>query len=334
MSRSSDAVDLDALLDLTTPWCLRVLVTLRIPELVSGGLSDVGKLASAAGCDTTALHNVLSHVAAKGVFREESPGQFVLTQAAEELLDKFRALELDLDGIGGRYAEIWSALPSHVRTGDPVYQEAFGLPFWEDLEAHPALAGSFHAVIRRPAKHGMSDADFEISGGWTGIRSIVDVGGGAGAFLADVLRRRPGLHGTLVDLPTTVAGAASLLETAGVTDRVTVSGQSFFDPLPAGADLYVLRRVLPDWKEPDQLRVLRRCADAMQPSSRLVVFGGVLPPHVGRSVTFEALVVGETKQPLSVFQEMVRSAGLEVSRAEYDPVGRFVVECRILAAGA
>ncbi len=334
MSRSGNAVDLDALLDLATPWCLRVLVTLRIPELVAGGLSDVDKLASAAGCDAAALYNVLSHVAARGVFREESPGQFALTQAAEDLLDKFRALELDLDGIGGRYAEVWSSLPGYVRTGDPVYRDAFGLPFWEDLEAHPALAGSFHAVIQRPARHGMPDADFEISGGWAPVRTMVDVGGGAGAFLADVLRRRPGLHGIVVDLPTTGAGTASTFETAGVADRATVSGQSFFDPLPAGADLYVLRRVLPDWKEPDQLRILRRCAEAMAPSSRLVVFGGVLPPHVGRSVTFEALVVGETKHPLAVFREMIRAAGLQVTRAEYDSVGRFITECQTLPAGS
>lgn len=72
------------------------------------------------------------------------------------------------------------------------------------------------------------------------MRTLVEIGGGTGAMLAEILRPRPGIRGTLVDLPRTAARSTEIFEAAGVADRVTMVGQSFFAPLPPGADLEVL----------------------------------------------------------------------------------------------
>jgi len=135
-------------------------------------------------------------------------------------------------------AHAWGTLLEYVRTGQPAYEKVFGRPFWEDLDAHPKIAADFDALMG-PTGHGAPDFDIELTGGWERIRTIVDVGGGTGAMLASLLRRHSHVRGTLVDLPGTVARASAIIESAGVADRVTVEGQSFFDPLPAGADLYL-----------------------------------------------------------------------------------------------
>ena len=67
---------------------------------------------------------------------------------------------------------------------------------------------------------------------WEEVATVVDVGGGTGALLAEILRSRPEIHGTLVDLPRTVARAGSIFQAASVVKRVRTVGQSFFDPLP------------------------------------------------------------------------------------------------------
>ena len=82
-----------------------------------------------------------------------------------------------------------------------------------------------------PAGHGAPNADFEITEGWAGVRTVVDVGGGSGAMLAEILRKWPQLRGTLVDVPRTVALSGEVFQAAGVAGRVTTVGQSFFDPL-------------------------------------------------------------------------------------------------------
>ena len=243
------------------------------------------------------------------------------------LLDPQQRIGLDLEGIGGRMAHAWSTLLTYVRTGAPAYQELFGLPFWEDLDAHPEIGASFDALIG-PVGHGTPNPEFQISGGWESVRSVVDVGGGTGAMLAELLRKRPEIHGTLVDLPRTVALSAETFQTAGVAERVTTVGQSFFDPLPTGADIYMLRGILNDWPDAEATAILSRCAEAARPNGRVVALGGVSTDEARRSLVIEMVLCGGKHRTVTEFRELAREAGLEVLAAERQPSGYFVVECR------
>jgi SAM-dependent methyltransferase len=324
-----DEVDLWALSDLSTPWCLHVVATLRIADHVATGKSRIDDLATASGANAGYLGRVLRHLVARGVFEEPEPGRFALNDAARGLLESSLRLGLDLDGIGGRMAHAWSSLLDAVRAGAPAYHTVFGRPFWNDLQAHPEIAASFDALMG-PTGHGVPDPDVLLSGGWDSVRTVVDVGGGTGALLAEVLRARPHVRGTLVDLPATVARSGEVFRSAGVADRVTVAAQSFFDPLPAGADLYLLKSVLADWPDPQALAILRRCAEAARPSGRVVLLGGVSPDADGGPppALLMLVLVGGKERGLSEFRELARAAGLEVRAAERQASGRFVVECR------
>ena len=324
---TEDTVNLERMLDLTTPWCLRVAATLRIPEHIRTGHGDIAELAAVAGCDADALHAVLGHLVSQGVFTQPSPGRFAVNQPAEELAT---IPVLDLDGIGGRMAHTWGTLLDYVRTGQPAYRQVFGRPFWEDLAAHPRIAAEFDALMG-PAGHGIPDFDIELSDGWESIRTVVDVGGGTGAMLASLLRRHPRANGILVDLPGTVARAGETIESFGVAGRVRVEGQSFFDPLPAGADLYLLKSVLNDWPDEPTSAILRRCAEAArkaQPKGAVAILGGVSADEAPRSLGIDMLVAGGKTSTLTQFTELARQAGLAVVAARTQSSGRFVVECR------
>src|ERR1700691_1478008 len=324
-------VDLDQMVDLTTPWCLRAAATLHIPEHTAAGNTDIGELATVTGCDQDALHAVLGHLVSRGVFTEKSPGQFACNRAADQLAEPGRFI--DLDGIGGPMAHTWGTLLDYVRTGQPAYQQVFGRPFWEDLAAHPKIAADFDALMG-PAGHGTPDFDIELAGGWDAIRAVVDVGGGTGAMLASLLRRHPHVQGILVDFPGTIARASELLTSAGVADRVTLQGQSFFDPLPSGADLYLLKSVLNDWPDEETVAILRRCAQAAQAAQAattggtVAVLGGVSADDAPRSLGIDMLVAGGKTNTLTQFTELAKRAGLEILAAGTQASGRFVVQCR------
>src|SRR5262249_5131696 len=160
-------------------WCVHVAATLHIAEHIAAGKNLIADLAAAAGCDPYALHRVLTHLVGKGVFAEPAPGRFALNQAARGLLDPTQRIGLDLAGVGGRLAHAWGTRLGYVRTGKPAYHERFGRTFWEDLETHPEIGASFDALIG-PTGHGTPNPDFEITGGWESVRSVVDVGGGTG----------------------------------------------------------------------------------------------------------------------------------------------------------
>jgi hypothetical protein len=324
-----DQVDLWALSDLCTPWCVHTVATLRIADHLAAGVTQIDELAAASGSDADSLQRVLRHLVGKGLFEEPAPGRFALNEPARGLLGSAGRLGLDLDGIGGRMAYAWGSLLSAVRTGAPAYHTVFGRPFWEDLQAHPDVAESFDALMG-PAGHGTPDPEVLVSGGWESVRTVVDVGGGTGSLLAEVLRARPSVRGTLVDFPATVARSAEVFQAAGVAGRVTAVGQSFFDPLPAGADLYLLKNVLGDWPDREALALLNRCAEAARPAGRVVVLGGVSPDDRGAPSPelLMMVLVGGKDRSLTEFRELARAAGLDVHATGRQPSGRFVVECR------
>jgi hypothetical protein len=322
------ALDLDALSDLRTPWCLRVVATLRIADHIAAGVAEIDQLAAAADCDLDYLRLVILHLAGVGVFDEPEPGRFALNAAARQLLEPGSRIVLDLEGIGGRMTHAWSTLLTAVRTGAPAYHELFGLPFWEDLDAHPDVAASFDALMG-PDGHGTPNPEVLVSRDWESVRTVVDVGGGTGTLLAEILRSHPEIRGMLVDFPRTVARGQEVFRAAGVGQQVTTVGQSFFDPLPAGADLYILSRVLNDWPDPDATAILRRCAEAVRPTGRVVVIGGVSADgHTGHGLSPELVLVGGVTRSLERFRELAGEAGLEVQTAGMLASGRFAVECR------
>jgi hypothetical protein len=322
--------DLFELSDLSTPWSVHVVATLRIADHIAAGTTRIDELAAAAGCDADALSRVLRHLVGRGVFEQPAADRFALNDTARQLLAPQVRLGLDLDGIGGRMAHAWGSLCTAVRTGGPAYHEVFGRPFWDDLAAHPQVAASFDALMG-PAGHGTADPDVLVRGDWAGVHHVVDVGGGTGALLAEVLRAHPAVRGTLVDLPRVVARADEQL--AGVADRANTAGQSFFDPLPAGADLYLLKSVLSDWPDPPARDILRRCADAAraaEPAGRIVVLGGVSPDSAAAPPPelLMLVLVGGRQRTLNQFRELARDVGLEVDAAGRTGSGRYAVECR------
>jgi hypothetical protein len=181
-----------------------------------------------------------------------------------------------------------------------------------------------------PAGHGAPDPEVLVEGDWEGVRTVVDVGGGTGAQLAEILRARPSLRGILVDLPRTVARSGAIFEQAGVAERVTTLGQSFFDPLPAGADLYLLKNLLADWPDREAEAILHRCAEAARPRGRVVVLGGVSPddPYGPSPDLLMLVLVGGKNRTLGEFRQLAERAELTVQAAGPLPSGRFAVECR------
>ena len=108
--------------------------------------------------------------------------------------------------------------------------------------------------------------------------------------------------------------------------------KSFFDPLPAGADLYLLKKVLNNWPDREALAILNRCAEAARaaaarPAGRVVVLGSVSPDDAPRQLVMEMVLLGGKQRTISEFWALARAAGLEVSAAGQQPSGAFVVEC-------
>lgn len=218
--------------DLVTPMAVRVAATLRLADLVAAGVERVEALAERTSTNADALGRVLRQLVCRGIFTEPEPGRFALNDAARALQSDdptgVRAW-FDLDGFSGRMDLVFAELMHTVRTGEPAWEAAYGVPFWEYLDANPALAASFDAMMSDSPRI-TAAAAYD----WTGVGHVADVGGGTGALLIAVLGANPDIRGTLVDLPDTVARARPILAASGLEGRCEFAGQSFLTRCPPG----------------------------------------------------------------------------------------------------
>ena len=109
---------------------------------------------------------------------------------------------------------------------------------------------------------------------------LMDVGGGTGEMIGSVLAATPGLRGILFDLPHVVAHASEVLERFGVADRCECAPGSFFESVPTGADVLMIKQVVHDWDDDQAVALLSRCRESMRPGAKLLIIERVMPERV------------------------------------------------------
>ena len=283
---------------------VQVVAKLGLADLVSDGPRSPADLAAACGADETSLVRLLRALASLGVFAETSDGLFETTPLASVLRADHPS---SLRGIGVFYGQerIWrayGALEHSVRTGGTAFDHVFGEDFYEHLAGSPEAArifgdamGSFASIQSRQL---VREHDF------ARFARVLDVGGNYGAFLVELLRAHPGMHGVLFDAPHVVDAARSRLARIepAVRDRIEVAGGDFLREVPAGCDAYVLRNALQDWDDERAHAILVKCREAMTERAALLVIGRLLErgndPHPAKftDVTMMVLTGGHERK--------------------------------------
>lgn len=275
-----DVASMLRLIDLTdyiVPHTIRAAAELGVADRLADGPLPVGEIAAAVGADEAALLRALRALACNGIFTETEPGCFGLTPLADLLREDHPSSMRGTVPLMPAELYAWAGYHDTMRTGEPAFPRVHGTPFRRYLAEHPEDARRVEAA-RRGA--GAREARAVADGyPWGGVGTVVDVAGGGGRFLAPLLGAHPGLRGTLVDLPALTAGAGRAFADAGVADRAVVHAADVAaDPLPPGADVYLLARTLSALPDDAAAALLRSVRAAMSPGARVLVVDPVRDP--------------------------------------------------------
>lgn len=310
---------------------LHVATELSIADLLKDGPMAVDELAAKVGAHPNSLYRLLRTLASFGIFGEDEHGRFAMTSAAALLQQGVMRDGVLLCGEVAGDGSWWNAvgaLRHSVMTGLPAFAHQQGQNFFDYVRDRPECGRWFDrgmanfATAENPA---IAEAyDFSRFG------QIVDVGGGQGGMLAEILARYPRVRGMLFDLPQVVRHPA-YLDKDQLTGRWRAIGGDFFQSVPTGGDAYMLKRILHDWSDEQCVRILRCCAESMDKDTPLLVVEAVVSPgnqpHPSKVMDILMMIFGEGRERSErEFCELFERAGLTLHNITPTPSTLAVLE--------
>jgi hypothetical protein len=253
-----------------------VVAELGVADVLKGGPKSVEELAAATKSHPMSLYRVLRALASFGIFAEDEDGRFRLTPTAELLRsdapgsqrESARALT------GERQWRSAGNMLNAVRSGKTATEHAYGMSLWEYLAKHPEEERAFNErmaeTTRRESSGIVKSYDFSRAA------KVIDIAGGQGVLLSDILKAHSQLKAVLFELPSVIEAARQRLDPA-LLARVELKSGDFFKSVPEGGDIYILKNILHDWEDERAVLILKTIRQAMSKTAKVLVIEGVVP---------------------------------------------------------
>jgi hypothetical protein len=295
-----------------TSQAIFVAVRLGIVDLLKEASKSSEELAASAGVNAQALYRLLRVLASTGVLHEVEPRHFALTPMGA-LLQTGNALRATAIMQAELYWPAYGELLYAVQTGRSAFERAFGMSIYDYLANHPEADAAYTANMT--VATGRIATALTTAYDFSGISTVVDVGGGQGALLAEILKTSLHLRGILCDRPVVVAGARNVLEAQGVADRCDIASGNFLEAVPAGGDAYILKWVISDWADDQAVVILKNCHRAMNAHGRVLVIDPVdLPTNASFNLNMFVVWSGGGVRSVADLRALFEAAGFSMER--------------------
>ncbi len=289
-----------------------VVAKLGVPDHLALGPRTADDLAERLQVDGSMLLRVLRFLVASRVFVQNDDGRFALAPAGQLLQTAHpRSLRPTAIRAGEGMWNVSSRLLNAVQTGRTPHEEVHGKTFFERIDDRDSST-AFGARMNGSTP-GLGAAIARLDSVQR-ARTIVDVGGGHGGMLIELLRAHQSARGVLFDRAATIEGARPLIDAAGLGHRCEVVAGDFFQSVPKGGDVYVLSWILHDWDDVQATRILRACREATDVDATLLIVEVLLPPRATALEPDDAVIADPYTLDL---QMLLLTGGRERTAAEY-----------------
>lgn len=295
-----------------------VFARLGIADLLKDGERTVAELSEPLQIDAERLHRFMRVAEVVGLCEHVGQEQYCLTDLGRPLISDSRgSLREAAISTGRERYQLWGDLLYSIQTGKDAFTRVFGKDFFEYKE-QKKQTDVFHDDLASTARS--SARDILSSCTFDSISCVVDVGGGYGALISEILNAHPHLTGILFDREATLAGATQHLETSGITARCRPVAGDFFESVPAGGDMYIVSKVIHNWNDENALSILRNCCRAMGKHGKLVIIDHVMPENTDGPFPiiwtdlFMLLLTGGQVRTVAQYQSLLEAADLQLLR--------------------
>jgi hypothetical protein len=308
---------------------IHVVATLKIPDILAEGDKSIADLSEIANTHKDSLYRIMRALSSVGIFTETENRTFANTPLSECLTaDRLRSTALMFHSWW--HDKMWDNLLHTVKTGEPSFEHIFGMPAFDWFEKNPGEAELFHDAnnYKAASSHRVIADEYDFGG----ANTVIDIGGGFGGLIIEILKANPAIHGIVADLPGVVSQVGETIKKHNLEDRMSAVECDFFEKVPAGKDIYLLSHILHDWPDDRCATILGNCRQAMNSESRLIIAEMIVPPDnsfsISKLLDIEVLLMGAGKErSKEEFGYLIDSAGLTLARVINTEENISMIEC-------
>jgi hypothetical protein len=265
---------------------------LSLPDQLAKGPATAEDLAEGAQAHAPSVGRLLRAMVSLGLCTQELDGRFALTPAGACLrADTPNSLRGRALFIGDMLWKQFSDLTHQVKTGGHTQALLAGAAGFEAMKNDPPRLHTFQQAMaessRMAARDAMAAYDFRR------FARVLDLGGGYGGVLGELLKAHPEQRGAVLDLPFLKDGAEAYLAGAGVAERAEFQGGSFFESVPGGFDLILMKFIIHDWSDPEARTILQKSRAAADANTTLVLIEQVVPDVISVTPQHQAVIRGD-----------------------------------------
>jgi hypothetical protein len=302
-----------------TSQAIEAAAELGIADALADGPLTADDLAARIGADADAVGRLLRALVSRGVFRRHSDSTYGLNRLADTLRSDAPTSMAGAALFYGsaQHREHWSSLTEAVRSGKATIPILRGKGIFEYLDDEPELAKLFNDAMTSIS--GLAESAVVAAFDFDACPVVVDVGGGHGRLLAAILTAAPSARGVLYELPEVAAGAPELMTTLGVAERVCIETGSFFESIPRGGSVYVLKHVIHDWPDDEAVRILGNLRAASDANTTVLLVETVIPEDdrefIGKWADLEMLLGADGRERTAAeYRALLGRSGFEMTR--------------------
>ena len=315
---------------------LQPIARLKIADLLAGGPLPVSELAARSSSNEDALYRVMRMLGSVGVFAELPGRVFALTPMSELLRagvpGSLRDMILWVSN--SFHFRVLSEMAHSIQTGKPAVEKVYGKKAFEAIFGNPEVAYDFNMAMtcfsQRIAPAVLEVYDF------SGIGTLMDVAGGHGAILCEILSRYPNMKGILFDVPNVIEEANCHICSLKMDQRCKTVTGDFFEQIPAGADAYYMQHIIHDWDDEPALKILANCRRALEGRSngRLLIVDNVVPEtseaHPSKWLDLEMMLMpGGRERTRTEWDALFAKAGFEITRIVPMKAAESLIEAKL-----
>lgn len=292
-----------------------VAAKLGIADILSVKDTQINDLAKHTGTSSSGLYRMMRALAGVGIFKEIKDKMFSNTPLSECLkVNRLKPAALFFESAW--HNRLWDELLYSVENEKTASDKVFGKPIFEWLVDNPEEGEIFHRAnaMKASSSHRVIVEVYDFHG----INSLMDVGGGYGNLMIEILKVYPHINGIIAELPNMIPNICQSIKTSQLESQMKAVECDFLETIPKGCDVYLMSHILHDWPDEACITILKNCRKVIPENGKLLIIESIIPSgnefSIAKLLDLEVLLMGGGKErTVEEFNNLFQNSGFKLS---------------------